>query len=113
MIEDTQQPVIVPFEVDGDGQVVRSPTADRALNDLLAVDPAPRVGAIARRLQPYLVQLPAAGFAVLRALGAVQPVQPERYGEQFMRLMLPGHYDARFGVRLEAQAAQAAENNIW
>jgi len=113
MIEDIQQPVIVPFEVNGDGQVVRSPTADRALDDLLAVDPAPRVGTIARRLQPYLVQLPAAGFAALRALGAVQPVQPERYGEQFMRLMLPEHYDARFGVRLEAQAAQAAENNIW
>lgn len=113
MIENTQQPVIVPFEVDGDGRVVRSSTADRALNDLLAVDPAPRVGAIARRLQPYLVQLPAAGFAALRVLGAVQPVQPERYGEQFMRLMLPGHYDRRFGVRFEDPAAVAAESNIW
>lgn len=113
MIDDTQQPVIVPFEVDDDGRVVSSPTADRALKDLLAVDPAPRVGAIARRLQPYLVQLPAAGFAALQALGAVQPIQPERYGEQFMRLMLPAHYDARFGVRFEDPAAVAAESNIW
>jgi CRISPR-associated endonuclease/helicase Cas3 len=113
MIENTQRPVIVPFEVDADGLVVPSPTAGRALDDLLAVDPAPRVGGIARRLQPYLVQLPEAAFAALRALGAVQPVQPERYGDQFMRLMLTGHYDARFGVRLEGQEVISAESNIW
>jgi CRISPR-associated endonuclease/helicase Cas3 len=113
MIKDTQQPVIVPFDVDDDGRVVSSPNASKALEGLLVRDPAPRVGAIARCLQPYLVQLPATAFASLRAVGAVQPVQPERYGEQFMRLMLQGHYDARFGVRLEAPAAQAAESNIW
>lgn len=113
MIENTQRPVIVPFEVDADGRVVPSPTAGRALDDLLAIDPAPRVGGIARRLQPYLVQLPEAAFAALRALGAVQPVQPERYGDQFMRLMLAEHYDPRFGVRFEDPAAISAESNIW
>ena len=112
MIESAMQPVIVPFEV-LDGDVVPCPVASQALAALAEVHPAPRVGDIARTLQPYLVQLPEPAFAGLLDLGAIQPVQGDRYGQQFMRLMLPGHYDVRFGVRLDDPEALPSESTIW
>lgn len=99
MIDSPLRPVIAPFDVDPDGRVVPSPTAMAALARLAPYDPAPRVGAIARTLQPYLVQLPEAAHAALLRLGALQAVEPKRFGDQFLQLMLPAHYDARFGVQ--------------
>lgn len=114
MIDSPLKPVIVPFEVTADGRIVPDAIAQEALAVLEADDPRRSVGAIARALQPYLVQLPASALEVLKRYGAVQAVRPERFGdEQFLRLMLPTHYDPRFGVRWEDPVALAAEDTIW
>jgi CRISPR-associated endonuclease/helicase Cas3 len=99
MIDSPLRPVIAPFDIGSDGRVVPSPVAMAALARLAPYDPAPRVGAIARTLQPYLVQLPEAAHAALLRHGALQAVEPKRFGDQFLQLMLPAHYDARFGLQ--------------
>lgn len=113
MIDSPLRPVISPFDVTHDGLVVPSDTAERALALLASRDAAPRIGTIARTLQPYLVQLPEAAVVALRRYGAVQAVEAERFGDQFLQLMLPAHYDPRFGVQWDDPAALAAEDTIW
>ncbi len=100
MIESVQQPVIVPFD-------------DDAHEALRVLEHAEHVGGIARRLQPYIVQVPRQGFAMLREAGAIQPVAPERYGEQFMTLMNPDLYDEQFGLHWENPAYMEADRLNW
>ncbi|WP_148713838.1 CRISPR-associated helicase Cas3' [Chitinolyticbacter meiyuanensis] len=100
MIESAQLPVIVPFD----------DTARTALREL---EYAEGCGGIARRLQPYLVQLPRAGYQALRNAGAIQPVQPERFGEQFMQLVNPDLYDDCFGLSWENPAFIQADRLVW
>jgi CRISPR-associated endonuclease/helicase Cas3 len=114
MIDSPLKPVIVPFEVTADGCVVPDAIAQQALAALEAGGPKNPVGVVARALQPYLVQLPESALDALRKYGAVQAVHPERFGdEQFLRLMLPAHYDPRFGVTWEDATALAAGDTIW
>lgn len=86
LIETRMQPVIVPWD----------DTAQDALRDL---EFAKSCGAIARKLQPYIVQLPRVAYDALWSVHAVQPVAPDRYGEQFVQLINPRLYDDRFGLR--------------
>jgi CRISPR-associated endonuclease/helicase Cas3 len=85
MIETVQLPVIVPYD-----DIARG-----ALQQLRFVD---KIGGIARKLQPYLVQVPRAGFDALCKSGAIQPVAPEKWGEQFMELLNMDVYDDAFGL---------------
>ncbi|MEX1032780.1 MAG: CRISPR-associated endonuclease Cas3'' [Cellvibrionaceae bacterium] len=85
MIESAMVPVIIPF--DGD--------ARNALERLRYTE---RCGAIARQLQPYLVQIPDRALKELANVGAVQPVQPDRFGDQFMELVNMDLYDKRYGL---------------
>ncbi len=100
MIESVQMPVIVPFD-------------DTAREALQALRFADKSGGLARRLQPYLVQLPRQGFDALRKSGAIQPVAPERWGEQFMELAVMDLYDGRFGLNWEDPAFLKAESLCW
>lgn len=100
MIESTQLPVIVPFDQN----------ARAALGEL---EHAEVCGGIARRLQPYLVQLPQSGYNALRQTGTIQPVRPERFGEQFMQLMVSDLYDPRYGLSWEKPGYVAAEHLVW
>lgn len=100
MIESVQMPVIVPFDE----------TARKALQALRFAD---KSGGLARRLQPYLVQLPRQGFEALRQSGAIQPVAPERWGEQFMELTVMGLYDERFGLSWDDPTFLKAESLCW
>jgi CRISPR-associated endonuclease/helicase Cas3 len=88
MIENVQRPVIIPFNKD-------------ARAALSALEHADSCGAIARRLQRYLVTLPRQAYDALRAAGAIQPKFPERYGEQFMELINQDLYDKNVGLRWE------------
>ncbi len=97
VIENVQLPVIVP----------RDKEAKHAVKELAYVESP---GGVARRLQPYLVQLPRQGYDALRKSGAIQPVLPERYEEQFMQLVNPDLYDERFGLHWEDPAFVRAEN---
>ena len=85
MIDKVQMPVIVPY--DDDVQIV--------LKDLEFAQGS--VG-LARKLQPYLVQLPRQGFDALYKAGAVIPVAPKKWGEQFMVLLNPDIYSRRYGL---------------
>jgi CRISPR-associated endonuclease/helicase Cas3 len=85
MIDTVQMPVIVPFD-------------DDARRDIESLRYAEKSGGLARKLQPYLVQLPRNGFDALRKAGAIQPVAPEKWGEQFMELVNMDIYSREFGI---------------
>ncbi|ACO79326.1 CRISPR-associated helicase Cas3 [Azotobacter vinelandii CA] len=85
MIDSMQCPVIIPFD-------------DEAQESLRALEFADGCGELARQLQPYIVQLPRQGYDALLKAGAIQPVAPERYAEQFMQLVNPDLYHAQYGL---------------
>jgi CRISPR-associated endonuclease/helicase Cas3 len=73
-IEGGMEPVIIPYD----------DSARRLLAELEAATKRP--GQLARRLQPYIVNVPRRAFAELRRLARVTPVQEYRFQDQFMRL---------------------------
>lgn len=97
VIESVQMPVIVPYDDE----------ARAALRDLHYAESC---GGIARRLQPYLVQLPRQGYEALYKAGVLQAVAPERYGEQFMELINLNIYDDRFGLHWDDPTFMRAES---
>lgn len=100
MIDSVQMPVIVPFD-------------EKAREALRALRFAEKSGGLARQLQPYLVQLPRQGYEALSKSGAIQPVAPERWGEQFMELMVMDLYDDRFGLSWDDPAFMRSESLMW
>jgi len=99
MIDSVQMPIIVADDDEGKA-AVRS------------LERAERCGAIARELQPYLVQIPREAHARLAASGAIQPVAPERFGNQFMQLVALGLYDSNYGLRIDPESGLRAEDLI-
>ena len=74
MIESNMQPILIPY--------------DETARDLLrGLRHADRAAGLARKLQPYIVQVPERAFDALRGAGAIQAVKPELFGEQFMELV--------------------------
>lgn len=103
MIESVMCPIIIPFNP---GNGTRIQEVDQALDDLEYASGA------ARRLQPYLVQVPRKAFDVLRKAGAIQAVAAERYGDQFMVLQNSDLYCADFGLRWDDPAFIRAESAV-
>jgi CRISPR-associated endonuclease/helicase Cas3 len=99
MIDTLQMPVIVPFN-------------DEARRSIESLRYAEKSGGLARKLQPYLVQLPRNGFNALREAGAVQPVAPERWGEQFMELVNMDIYSREFGIWWETPSFMETANTV-
>ncbi|MCG5517310.1 MULTISPECIES: CRISPR-associated endonuclease Cas3'' [unclassified Ectothiorhodospira] len=99
MIDTVQMPVIVPFDDHAHGFI----------NDLRYSD---KSGALARKLQPYLVQLPCKGFDALRQSGAIQPIAPEKWGEQFMALVNMDIYSPEFGIWWDEPTFMKSANTI-
>ncbi|MDR2788786.1 MAG: CRISPR-associated endonuclease Cas3'' [Candidatus Accumulibacter sp.] len=100
MIDDMQLPVIVPYD-------------DEARQSLRELRHAEKSGGLARRLQAYLVQVPQAGFQALRRSGAIQPVAPEKWGEQFMELVTVTLYNPDSGLWWEGDSFLAPESLVW
>ncbi|HBN8252450.1 CRISPR-associated endonuclease Cas3'' [Pseudomonas aeruginosa] len=100
MIDSLQLPVIIPFDDE----------ARAALRELEFVDGC---ATIARRLQPYLVQMPRKGYQALQDAGAIQSVASERYGEQFMALVNPDLYHQQFGLHWDNPAFVSSERLFW
>lgn len=100
MIDTVQMPVIVPYD-------------DKAQKALDRLRYAEKSGGIARLLQPYLVQLPRQGFEALLRSGAIQPVAPERWGEQFMALVSLDQYDEHFGLCWDDPFFMRIESLHW
>ncbi|MFT4247027.1 MAG: CRISPR-associated endonuclease Cas3'' [Pseudomonas sp.] len=104
MIDNAMRPVIVPYDP-------QTGQEDPFVTDLLRdLEYAP--GA-ARKLQPFLVQVPGQGYDTLWRSGAIQPVAEARYGHQFVRLVNPRLYDARYGLHWEQPQFLSAEGNVW
>ena len=99
MIDTVQMPVIVPFD-------------DNARRGIESLRYAEKSGGLARALQPYLVQLPRNGFDALRKAGAIQPVAPEKWGEQFMELVNMDIYSREFGIWWDEPAFMDSANTI-
>lgn len=104
VIRTTMRPVIVPYEPARPG--LEDPFVIDALRNL---EYAP---AAARKLQPFLVQVPEQAYKALWQAHAIQPVAPERYGEQFVRLVNPRLYDARFGLHWDNPQFLSAESLV-
>lgn len=100
MIDSVQLPVII----------ARDDEAQAALRDLEFADGC---AGIARRLQPYLVQVPRKAYEALLQVDAIQPVMAERYGEQFMVLVNPDLYHDRFGLHWDNPAFISSERLLW
>lgn len=99
MIESIQCPVLIPFD-------------DTACDALAALSFAERAGSIARRLQPYVVQLPKYGHDALYKTGAIQPVAPDKFGEQFMCLVNKSLYKQMVGIDWDDPSFISAEFSV-
>ncbi|RBH89886.1 CRISPR-associated helicase/endonuclease Cas3 [Xanthomonas oryzae pv. oryzae] len=103
MIQTTMRPLIVPYAP----YVTDRNAAEREVaevNEVLRqLEHADRIGVAgaARRLQPWLVQVPEQAYRALWQASAIAPIAPERYGEQFVCLRNSRLYDARFGLHWE------------
>lgn len=80
MIESHMLPLIIPYEDE----------AEDLINSLRFAD---HVGGIARKLQPYLVQVPKHAFTALADARAIAPIAAESFGDQFWQLVNTDLYD--------------------
>lgn len=104
MIDSAQVPVIVPFDEDEEG---------KACEYIDALHHAKKCGGLARKLQPYLVQLSPQAFQVLLKAGAVQPIAPEKWGDQFMLLTNKDLYDKSYGLSWDNPTFVEADKLCW
>jgi CRISPR-associated endonuclease/helicase Cas3 len=85
IIENFMRPIIIPFDKEAEQWI------DRLYH-------AEFVGRIAKRLQPYLVQVPERVFHSLESAGAIAEVGAERFGGQFWVLINISLYDNEMGL---------------
>ncbi|KLD79931.1 CRISPR-associated helicase/endonuclease Cas3 [Xanthomonas hyacinthi] len=109
LINTTMRPLIVPYAPGRDEEV---PEVADILRQLEHAEQVGVAGA-ARRLQPWLVQVPEQTYQALWQAHAIAAVAQARYGEQFMRLVNPRLYDARFGLHWENPQFLDTEKNVW
>jgi len=104
MIDSVQCPVIIPFDEMANAVLkdIRSPKDGGELPLVLA-----------RQLQSYIVQLPRQGYEALLKVGAIQPVAPERYGEQFMILDNLDIYHNQCGLGWDNPTFKCNESTCW
>lgn len=101
MIETVLKPVIIEFD----------DKAEKLVRDL---EFAENASGIARQLQVYLVQIPEHGFKELLNAGAIKPIRPEKFGDQFWRLIDSGLYDKEAaGLSWDNPYFIQSENGVW
>ena len=103
-IEDTMQPVIVPYHAAGERESV-----GELVNRLRFVD---RPGAIARKLALYSVPVPRNKCADLLASGAARYVEPENFADQFVLLENAELYSFQSGLNWQDTTFRSSESNI-
>lgn len=107
MIDDLMDPVIVPW---GETDAEREQIED--LIRQIENAPFPPAGA-QRKLQQYVVPIPAKAHAAMLGSGAVQAIRPEDYGDRFVVLRSPSLYDAELGLRLDDPTWRSSEDNLF
>lgn len=108
VIRTTMRPLIVPFVP---GSHEEAPEVAPILRQLEHAGQTGMAGP-ARRLQAWLVQVPEQAYRALWQAHAIAPIAPETYGEQFVRLVNPRLYDARFGLHWDSPQFLAAETLV-
>ena len=84
--------------------------ARKAIKDLaFATSP----GRIARKLQLYTVQVPHNGFRALEKAEAIAPIEPDKFGEQFMLLVNEDLYHEALGLNWSDPTFMRAESLQW
>ncbi|MCH8686601.1 CRISPR-associated endonuclease Cas3'' [Pedomonas mirosovicensis] len=108
LIDEVMDPIIVPFDDD----------AHKAINELRFAELPP--AGVQRRLQQYVVPVPAKLRADWLAKGVVEAIRPDDYGDRFIVLAeerpgeLPPLYDLNAGLQIDGDPAiRSAENNIF
>lgn len=101
LIDDVMEPVLIPWDS----------IAKDALDTLRYADAPP--AAALRRLQQYVVPVPAKARGTLLATRAAQAIKPEIYGDRFVWLEEMSQYDDAFGLRLDDPVYRSAERNIF
>ncbi len=105
VIESGMLPVIVPYR--------GAAEPGRPVEQLLAeLEDGGRAGGINRDLQPYVVQVPPKVRAALIRAGAAQVVQPDLYGDQFVRLANRDLYRSDIGLTWDDPTFLAAESQV-
>jgi CRISPR-associated endonuclease/helicase Cas3 len=105
-IEDTMQPVIVPYQADDQGEMRKN------LITLLGLPHIQRPGAIARKLALYSVPVPRNKCADLIASGAARYVEPDKFGDQFVLLENAELYSTQSGLDWQDTTFRSSESNI-
>ncbi len=106
LIESAMEPVIVPWD----------DPAVAALAEL--ADPSiasENIRGAARKLQPYIVNIPKDAFSRLTQAGRITPVNPHRFEEQFMCLSDEARqniYTEAFGIDWSDPTFRRAEENM-
>jgi CRISPR-associated endonuclease/helicase Cas3 len=99
IIESAMEPVIIPYD-------------DKARRLIGELAKAERPGPLARKLQPYIVNVPPKAFFELRRIGGIQPVSEPRFGEQFCVLKVRDLYSDDLGLDWNDPTFRSAESNI-
>ncbi|MEM9030347.1 MAG: CRISPR-associated helicase Cas3' [Pseudomonadota bacterium] len=103
MIKSDMESVIIPFD-----ELVRDALAE--------LEGTEHVRAVARRFQPYMVNVPREAFVALRSAARIEPVAEHRLGEQFMRLTDDGFdnlYDDDIGLDWSDASYRRVESLIF
>lgn len=107
LIDSTMKAIIIPYM----SETIQ--TGETVASLIQALTYADQVGGIARKLQRFLVQVPEQGLKALIQYGAVTPVQPERFGQQFLVLQNEDLYDNECGLSWDEPAFLKAENLVF
>ena len=105
LIEDTQTPVVVPWR----GEDGRDDVAARLLRELEHVS---RPGRIARKLQPYVVQVRPRQRDALIATGAARVIREADFERQFVELENLDLYDEHVGLKSDDPTFRTAEGLV-
>ena len=100
LIDETMQPVVVPWNED----------AERALRAVAAAERAPRNEL--RKLQQYTVGIPRRARDAWMSAGEITRVR-RGFGDALLRFEGLAHYRDATGVDLAAHTWRAAEENVW
>lgn len=100
LIDEVTEPVLIPWD----------DRAAAALRTLELADVPPRDAL--RTLQRYIVPVPPAARRAQLDAGAAVTIQPERYGDRFVRLLSLEGYCKRTGLQFDPAASRTSEQNI-
>jgi len=106
VIETPLVPVIVPYR----GSDGRDRTLDALIKELLRVE---RPGVLARRLQPYIVQVSSNTRNSLISAGAAEIIRGDDFGIQFVLLSNEDLYSPELGLSSDDPTFKSAEKLIW